>query len=66
MKKKLSVFFCTLCIGMTACFPVFADVIGPGQIMPAPGSSVRVIWGAIVSAVMAAASFLWRWLTHKK
>ena len=64
--KKISIFFCTLCIGLTACFSAFADVVGPGLLPSAPDVSPRAIWGIIVSAVMAALSFIWHWLTHRK
>lgn len=65
--KKLSIFFCALCVCMIVCFPVFADMINPfpGGVV-VPDLSGREILGIVVSAVLAAVTAFWYWLTHKK
>ena len=61
--KKISVFFCAVCVALLTCFPVFADVITPT--LPGQGS-LRAVWAVIVSAVTAAATFIWHLLTRNK
>ncbi|MBQ7542535.1 MAG: hypothetical protein IJT44_09630 [Clostridia bacterium] len=63
--KKISVFFCTVCVGLLTSFAVFADVIGP-RIPVVDNPDPKSIWAVIVSAVVAVATYIWHLLTQKK